>query len=71
MKNCITPQPDVGNSSEVANGVLEKWPERAFVVLPRISIGSILGITIEKFQEDNELWKDRVSHYKHIASALP
>ena len=70
MGSCITPQPDVGNSGEVAGGALEKWPERAFAVPPRISIGSIPGITAEKFREDNELWKDRVAHYKHIASAL-
>ncbi|XP_057511039.1 LOW QUALITY PROTEIN: probable methyltransferase PMT18 [Actinidia eriantha] len=70
MGNCITPQPDVGNQGEVAGGALEKWPERAFAVPPRISIGSIPGITVEKFREDNELWKDRVAHYKHIASAL-
>ncbi|KAK9274844.1 hypothetical protein L1049_022098 [Liquidambar formosana] len=70
METCITPLPEVSSSDEVAGGALEKWPERAFAIPPRISSSSIPGITDEKFQEDNELWKDRVTHYKHIISSL-
>ncbi|GAV75131.1 Methyltransf_29 domain-containing protein [Cephalotus follicularis] len=70
METCITPLPEVSSSDEVAGGVLEKWPTRAFSVPPRISSGAIPGITAEKFQEDNELWKDRVRHYKHIVNLL-
>jgi hypothetical protein len=66
METCITPLPEVSSSDEVAGGALEKWPQRAFANPPRITIGSIPGITVEKFQEDNELWKDRVTHYKRI-----
>lgn len=65
-ETCITPLPEVSSSDEVAGGALEKWPQRAFAIPPRIAIGSIPGITVEKFQEDNELWKDRVTHYKRI-----
>lgn len=70
METCITPLPEVSSSDEVAGGAVEKWPERAFAVPPRISSGSIPGITTEKYKEDNELWKDRVSHYKRIISPL-
>ncbi|XP_030540162.1 probable methyltransferase PMT18 [Rhodamnia argentea] len=70
METCITPLPEVSSSDEVAGGAAEKWPERAFAVPPRISSGSIPGITAEKYKEDNELWKDRVSHYKRIISPL-
>lgn len=66
METCITPLPEVSSSDEVAGGDLEKWPDRAFAVPPRISSGSIPGMNAEKFGEDNELWKDRVSHYKRI-----
>nr|QTZ19511.1 putative methyltransferase PMT18 [Bixa orellana] len=70
LEACITPLPEVSSSDDVAGGAVEKWPERAFAVPPRISRGSIRGITAEKFREDNELWKDRVAHYKRIISPL-
>lgn len=70
MENCITPLPEVGSSDEVAGGALEKWPDRAFAIPPRINSGSMPGITVEKFREDNEMWKDRVTHYKRIISSL-
>ncbi|KAK1256650.1 putative methyltransferase PMT17 [Acorus gramineus] len=66
METCITPLPEVSNVEEVAGGVLEKWPERAFAVPPRIRSGLIPGVTVENFQEDNEMWKERVAHYKKI-----
>ncbi|CAN4075845.1 unnamed protein product [Withania somnifera] len=71
MEACITPLPEVINSDEVAGGALEKWPERAFAVPPRISSGSIPSITIEKFKEDNQVWKERVSYYKRLIGVLP
>lgn len=70
MEACITPLPEVSKSDEVAGGSVMKWPERAFAVPPRVSKGLIPGITPEKFREDNELWRDRMSHYKRIASPL-
>lgn len=66
METCITPLPEANNPNDVAGGALEKWPERAFAIPPRISSGSIPGITSEKLKEDNDLWKDRVEHYKRI-----
>ncbi|KAG9142850.1 hypothetical protein Leryth_005596 [Lithospermum erythrorhizon] len=70
MEACVTRLPDVSSSDEVAGGALEKWPDRAFAVPPRISSGSIKGVTAEMFQEDNDSWKDRVSHYKRVIGGL-
>ncbi|KAH7653684.1 putative S-adenosyl-L-methionine-dependent methyltransferase protein [Dioscorea alata] len=70
LEVCITPLPEVSNAEEVAGGRLQKWPERAFAIPPRISRGTIAGITAEKFEEDNKLWKERVTHYKHIIPPL-
>ncbi|CAL0313305.1 unnamed protein product [Lupinus luteus] len=66
MEKCITPLPEVSSSGQVAGGALEKWPSRAFATPPRISSGSIPTITPEIFQKDNDLWRDRVAHYKHV-----
>ncbi|KAM7269058.1 hypothetical protein ACFE04_024555 [Oxalis oulophora] len=70
MERCITPLPEVNNVDEVAGGAVEKWPERAFAVPPRISSGSIPSITTDKFREDNDLWNDRVTHYTKIVNLL-
>uniref|UniRef100_A0A1D1XD50 Methyltransferase n=2 Tax=Anthurium amnicola TaxID=1678845 RepID=A0A1D1XD50_9ARAE len=70
METCITPLPGVNNGVEIAGGTLEKWPDRAFAVPPRISSGSIPGITAEKFRDDNKLWMERVKHYKKIIPLL-
>ena len=66
MEACITPLPEVSSPDEVAGGSLEKWPERAFALPPRIGSNTIPGLTFEKFQADNELWKERVANYKKI-----
>lgn len=71
MEKCISPLPDVSNSDEVAGGGLRKWPDRAFAIPPRISNGLVASITAEKFREDNQVWKERVTHYKHVINALP
>ncbi|EYU33422.1 hypothetical protein ABFS82_05G069500 [Erythranthe guttata] len=70
MEACITPLPEVSNPNEVAGGALKKWPERAFTVPPRITSGSIQGITAKKFLEDNAMWKERISYYKNLVSQL-
>lgn len=66
METCVTPLPEVSIPDEVAGGAVEKWPARAFAVPPRISSGSIPSITVEKFEEDNQMWTERVSYYKRI-----
>ena len=60
----MTPLPNVTDIKEVAGGELAKWPERLNSVPPRISSGSLEGITAENFREDTELWKRRVEYYK-------
>ncbi|KAJ6830919.1 putative methyltransferase PMT17 [Iris pallida] len=70
LETCITPLPEVSNSEEVAGGTLEKWPERAFAVPPRISRGSITGVTAKTFQDDNKMWEERIVHYKRIIPPL-
>lgn len=71
MELCITPLPKVGGATEVAGGVLENWPDRAFAVPPRISSGSVQGITETEFQDDNDLWKKRVAYYRELVDELP
>ncbi|KAG9453204.1 hypothetical protein H6P81_006108 [Aristolochia fimbriata] len=71
MEACLTPLPEVGNIHEIAGGRLAKWPERLTAVPPRISSGSLEGITGEDFLEDTQLWRSRVNnHYKGLISAL-
>ncbi|KAL2556029.1 putative methyltransferase PMT15 [Forsythia ovata] len=49
LETCLTPLPDVSNNQEVAGGELEKWPRRLNAVPPRISLGTISGVTPETF----------------------
>lgn len=70
METCITPLPEVATVGEMAGGELKKWPERLTAVPPRISSGSLEGITANMFLEDTELWKKRVSHYKTLNAQL-
>lgn len=70
LEACITPLPEVGSEAEVAGGAVKKWPERAFAVPPRISMGTIQGVNAQKFEEDNTMWKERISHYKRIVPGL-
>ncbi|KAL0923696.1 hypothetical protein M5K25_007763 [Dendrobium thyrsiflorum] len=70
METCITPLPEASKDVDVAGGELRKWPERAFAVPPRISMGIIPGFTPEKFEEDNKMWKERVAYYKKLIPTL-
>nr|GEX21730.1 probable methyltransferase PMT17 [Tanacetum cinerariifolium] len=62
--------PDVSNRDEVSGGALEKWPERATSLPPRIRSNLITGITEKQFHEDNKLWIERMKDYKRIVTAL-
>ncbi|XP_071695788.1 probable methyltransferase PMT17 [Rutidosis leptorrhynchoides] len=70
METCITPMPEVSSPDEVSGGAIEKWPERATEVPPRIKNNMVSGITEEKFYEENEVWKERMKHYRKLVSAL-
>ncbi|GMN68504.1 hypothetical protein TIFTF001_037562 [Ficus carica] len=64
MEDCLTPLPKVTDVKEVAGGELAKWPERLNTVPPRISGGSLKGITAKIFHENTKMWKKRVEYYK-------
>lgn len=66
MEVCKTPIPEVTSKTEVAGGELKKFPARLFAVPPRIAKGLVPGVKTESYQEDNKLWKKRVTNYKRI-----
>nr|XP_010934554.3 probable methyltransferase PMT15 [Elaeis guineensis] len=70
MGACITPLPKVAGMQEKAGGELEKWPKRLMAVPPRISSGSISGVTPQMFLQDTELWKRRVRYCKAASTEL-
>ncbi|KAJ6804145.1 putative methyltransferase PMT15 [Iris pallida] len=70
MEACITQLPDVSDIGQTAGGELKKWPERLLAVPPRISSGSLSGVTEETFLQDNQLWKKRVAYYKTVIGQL-
>ena len=70
METCVTPLPKVSDNQEVAGGELAKWPKRLNLVPPRISRGTVEGVSPDDFQKDNILWKRRVSYYKTVNNQL-
>ena len=70
MDSCITPLPNVNDIREISGGGLENWPKRLNAVPPRVKTGTVEGITIKSFNEDNQLWKRRVSYYGVILKSL-
>ncbi|KAJ1426836.1 S-adenosyl-L-methionine-dependent methyltransferase [Sesbania bispinosa] len=66
MDTCLTPLPEVNDIKDVSGGELSKWPERLTSIPPRISSGSLKGITADMFRENTELWKKRVAYYKTL-----
>ncbi|KAL8557073.1 hypothetical protein ACS0TY_004516 [Phlomoides rotata] len=70
LETCVTPLPQVSNKDEVAGGQVEKWPARLNVVPPRISRGTINGVTSDAYKQDQELWIKRVKYYKNINNQL-
>ncbi|KAK6132131.1 hypothetical protein DH2020_034122 [Rehmannia glutinosa] len=70
LETCLTPLPEVSGNEEISGGGLEKWPKRLSSIPPRISRGTINGVTSETFQQDMELWKKRVTYYKTVNNQL-
>lgn len=66
METCISPYPEVNSPDEVAGGQLKAFPDRLFDVPPRIASGSVPGVSVESYLEDNKEWKKHVSAYKRI-----
>ena len=55
---------------ETAGMALKNWPKRLNAVPPRISTGTIEGVTDETFKKDSELWRKRLSYYKKVNNQL-
>ncbi|GAB4861829.1 hypothetical protein Ancab_037085 [Ancistrocladus abbreviatus] len=70
MEACLTPLPEVSDITETAGGRLARWPERLNAVPPRISSGSLDGVTAEIFRQDVETWKKRMAYYKALNPEL-
>ncbi|KAJ6839921.1 putative methyltransferase PMT2 [Iris pallida] len=70
MEPCVTPYPEVNNPEEVAGGSLKTFPERLNSVPPRIVSGSVPGISVKAYLEDNRLWKKHVEAYKNVNKLL-
>lgn len=68
METCITPLPDVESTEEISGGALEKWPKRLKVAPPRVTRGTVNGLTVNNFNHDNSMWEKRVSNYGHYLS---
>ncbi|XP_023743351.1 probable methyltransferase PMT2 [Lactuca sativa] len=61
IEACVTPYPKTNNSNEVT-----PFPQRLYDVPPRISSGSIHGISNESFKEDTKLWQKHLNGYKRV-----
>lgn len=70
MEACVTPYPETTNSEQVSGGELKPFPERLNAIPPRIASGSLPGVSVESFQEDNKSWKKHVSAYKRVNKLL-
>ncbi|KAM3398105.1 putative methyltransferase PMT15 [Capsicum galapagoense] len=70
LETCITPMPEVSTDEDVAGGQLENWPKRLHAIPPRISSGTVNGVTAESFEKDSQLWKKRVGYYKSVDHKL-
>lgn len=70
MEACVTPYPETTGPDKVVGGTWKSFPERLNAVPFRISSGSIKGIGVEAYQEDNRSWKKHVNSYKRINKIL-
>ncbi|KAI8543363.1 hypothetical protein RHMOL_Rhmol08G0211500 [Rhododendron molle] len=66
MEACVTPYPQTSSPDEVAGGELKPFPNRLDDVPPRIARGSVPGVSVESFLEDNKLWKKHIKAYKRV-----
>lgn len=70
MEACVTPYTETTNSEQVSGGELKPFPERLNSIPPRIASGSLPGVSVESFQEDNKSWKKHVKAYKRVNKLL-
>ncbi|KAM7484359.1 hypothetical protein LguiA_000368 [Lonicera macranthoides] len=60
MEACITPYTNSNNDK------VKAFPERLYAVPPRIARGSVPGVSVEMYEDDNKQWKKHVNAYKRI-----
>ncbi|GAB2269970.1 hypothetical protein Dimus_004886 [Dionaea muscipula] len=65
MEACVTPYPETA-TDEVAGGEWKPFPERLHAVPFRIQSGSVPGVSVEAYQQDNTLWSKHVKAYKRV-----
>ncbi|KAL8136518.1 hypothetical protein V2J09_002519 [Rumex salicifolius] len=70
MHPCISLLPDVKKIDEISGGSLQKWPRRLNAIPPRINLGTVKGITPKSFNDDNNLWRNRIQHYGRVLESL-
>lgn len=66
MEACVTPYPETSGPDEIAGGEWKPFPERLNAVPYRIQSGSVSGVSVEAYQEDNKLWSKHVKAYKRV-----
>ncbi|KAK3003627.1 hypothetical protein RJ639_019626 [Escallonia herrerae] len=64
MEACVSPY--AGPNSDEVSGELKTFPERLYSIPPRIASGSIPGVSVETYLEDNKIWKKHVNAYKRF-----
>ncbi|KAL6969590.1 hypothetical protein U1Q18_029302 [Sarracenia purpurea var. burkii] len=69
MEKCVTPYPNA-NRGEVPDGELKPFPDRLNAVPPRIARGSVPGVSVDTYLEDNKIWKKHVNAYKNIIKII-
>ncbi|KAF7123481.1 hypothetical protein RHSIM_Rhsim12G0063500 [Rhododendron simsii] len=69
MEKCITPYPKA-KGDEDSEGEVKPFPERLNAVPPRIASGSIPGVTVDTYMEDNKTWKKHVKVYKNTIKII-
>lgn len=70
MDSCITPLPKVKNIKDTSGGTLEKWPKRLNTVPPRIRNTDISRSGVRLFNQDNQVWKRRITHYEKFLKSF-
>ncbi|XP_047307765.1 probable methyltransferase PMT2 [Impatiens glandulifera] len=63
MEGCVT-----RFSISVEN--LKPFPDRLYSVPSRISSGSLSGVSVETYEEDNKTWKKHVNAYKRVIKII-
>lgn len=66
MEGCVTLRTD----SKTTEDRLKPFPDRLYAVPPRVKSGSVPGVSVDTYLEDNKQWKKHVSAYKRIIKII-